>query len=154
MVASVKLVDLSKINEADYRERFVGCVVLTQNNKIMLQQRGHDFVMYPDYLCEFGGRIEVKEKPIDALVRELKEELGAKVSQADVLSFGAIVEPMSNYSELVHTYFWHDKQGSITGCYEGVPKYFDSVADVLKYPKITDGLRWLLGQCQKQGLLK
>lgn len=153
MTESVRLVDLATVNEKSFKGRFVGCVVLTRDNKILLQQRPHDFVAYPDYLCEFGGRIETGEQPINALVRELNEELGANVNKTDVISFGAITESMSNHTELVYVYFWHDKAGSITGCYEGSPRYFDNVAAILAYPKITDGLRWLLGKCQKQKLL-
>jgi len=127
---------------------------LTQNNKIMLQQRGHDFVTYRDYLCEFGGKIEADELPIQALTRELNEELGAIVDAADVTYFGAITEAMSEHTELVHTYFWHDKKGTISGCYEGTAKYFDDVSAIFPIRKKTDCLRWLLEQCQQNGLLK
>lgn len=153
MKVNVTIVDPLNIPKP-FKASYVGCVVLTENDEILLQQRPLSFITYPGYLCEFGGKIEEGEKPIDALSRELKEELGAKMCIEDVVSFGAITELMSKHSELIHTYFWHDRLGSITGCYEGEARYFDNASDILEFSKITDGLRWLLVQCQQQGLIK
>lgn len=153
MKENIIIVDLAKTS-APFNDNYVGCVVLTQDNRILLQQRPGHFSAYPGYLCEFGGKIEEGESISGALVRELREELGAKVNLNDVISFGAITELMSKHSELIHTFFWHDRLGSITGCYEGKPRYFDHVSEILELPKITDGLRWLLSQCQHQGLIK
>lgn len=153
MSNSIKMVDLTKIKQSDYKEQFVGCLVLTKDNKILLQQRGHDFVTYPDYLCEFGGHIEEGEHPIQTVIRELKEELGACVKESEIISLGALTEEMSNHTELVYTFFWHDVRGTITGCYEGKPRFFDNLSSILIYPKITDGLRWMLHECQRRGLL-
>ncbi len=153
MIESIHLVDLSKIRPSDYNAQYVGCLVLTKDHKLLLQQRGHDFVTYPDYLCEFGGRIEQGEQPIQAIIRELKEELGALVQENELVSLGALTEAMSGHTELVYVYFWHDVQGTITGCYEGTARFFDNIGCILAYPKITDGLRWMLDECQKRGLL-
>src|SRR3990167_2823410 len=130
MAESVKLVDLSHIKLSDYKARYVGCLVLTNDHKILLQQRGHDFVTYPDYLCEFGGHIEEGEEPLQAVIRELKEELGASAQENEIVSLGAI-----------------------TDCYEGTAKFFDHVESISTYPKITDGLRWMLRECQRRGFL-
>lgn len=153
MKENIIVVDLAK-TQGRFKTHYVGCVVLTKDNQLLLQQRPKHFKVYPGYLCEFGGKIEEDESPKDALVRELKEELGGKVNLKDVISFGAISELMSKYRELIHTFFWYDRQGSITGCYEGEPRYFNNVSDILGLPKLTDGLRWLLSQCQNQGLIK
>lgn len=153
MKKNVIVVDLAKISEP-FRANYVGCVVLTKDKQILLQQRPENFSTYPGYICEFGGKIEEGESINGALVRELKEELGARVNLQDVISFGAITELMSNHTELIHTFFWHDRLGSITGCYEGNPRCFDKASEILELSKITDGLRWLLYQCQYQGLIK
>lgn len=149
----VKIIELTKIRQSEYKAQFVGCLILTKDHKILLQQRGHDFVSHPDYLCEFGGHIEEEEEPTQAIIRELKEELGASVREHELISLGAITEKTSNHTELVYTYFWHDVDGTITGCYEGEARYFGNIASILSYPKLTDGLRWLLQQCQRKGLL-
>lgn len=152
MSASIRFVDLSEDTEK-YARQFVGCVILTHDNKILLQQRGEDWSAYPGYLCEFGGHIETGEAPLDTLCRELKEELGAAVRSSDVVSFGALTEQSSNFSELIYMYFWHDKDNTITGCYEGEPRYFDRLEEALQHKKMTDGVRWLLTECHRLGYI-
>jgi len=153
-IDSIKIIDLTKADESSFHKRFVGCLVLTNNNKILLQQRGNDWDRFPGYLATFGGRIELEETAPQALVRELKEELGANVILSDVISLGAIAESYANHSELVHTYFWHDKYNTITGCYEGKPKYYDSYTDALTHPKIMDDVRWIINESLTRGLIQ
>jgi len=98
--------------------------------------------------------LNLGENPMQALVRELKEELGAQVQESDVISLGAITESATNYSELIYVYFWHDKHGTITGCYEGKAEYYDNCATAMMHPKIMDDVRWLLKQCQSRRFLK
>ena len=78
-IDSIKIIDLTKADESSFHKRFVGCLVLTNNNKILLQQRGNDWDRFPGYLATFGGRIELEETAPQALVRELKEELGVQL---------------------------------------------------------------------------
>ena len=151
----IKKVDLTQVNESNFKLRYVGCLVLTQDHKILLQQRGLNWNHFPGYLSEFGGRIEPNETPMHALVRELNEELGAKVIESEVINLGAITEEATKHSELIHTYFWHDKLGTITGCYEGEAEYFDNLKSIFDCSsKIMDSVRWLLNQCQHLQLLK
>ena len=149
----IKTVDVSKLKESAYQKCYVGCVVLSEDNKILLQQRGESWNKHPGYLSEFGGHIEAGETPIEALVRELNEELGAIVEVSEVISLGAITEAMTNYSELIYVYFWHDKRSTITGCYEGECKYYTSINEVLQHPKIMDSVRWLLKECHDRRLI-
>lgn len=145
---------VSKIDQEKFSNQFVGCVVLTRDNKILLQQRALNWKYFPGYIAEFGGRIELGETPIQTLIRELKEELGADVKESETVSFGAITEEMAEHDDLIHCYFWHDKMGTITGCYEGEARYFDDVNSVLSETRLTDGLRWLLNECKERNLLK
>lgn len=140
----VKVVDVKTTDVSRYKNHFVGCLILTQDNKILTQQRGTDWHTFPGYISEFGGRIEPNENPMQALKRELKEELGAQVSEADLRSLGAITEAITNDSDLIYVFFWHDQQGLITGCYEGEAKYFENAGSALKYPKMMDSLRWMI----------
>jgi 8-oxo-dGTP diphosphatase len=153
MLEPVRLIDLAKINQAEYKKQFVGCLVLTKDCKILLQQRGPAFPTYPNYLSEFGGHIEEGEQPIQTMIRELKEELGASLKADELIHLGVITEKMSLYKELIYTYFWHDVYDTITGCYEGKAKYFENISPILAHPKITDVLRWILFECQKRGFL-
>jgi len=148
----IKKIELKSLTDADYKRQFVGCLVITKDNKIHLQQRGEDWKSFPGYLCEFGGRIEAGELPMQALIRELNEELGAIVKEIDVISLGAVTEQSSNYADLIHVYCWRDKQGTITGCYEGEARSFDTVEEILKHPRKSDALCWMLDECKKRGV--
>lgn len=141
---------LSQIDKTKFKSRYVGCIVLSKEGKILLQQRGVDWKTFPGFLSEFGGRIEHNEAPIQTLIRELNEELGAKVNESDVIDLGAITEAVTKYTELIYAYFWHDKYGTITGCYEGECKYFDRIEEVLYQPKLMDSARWMLLECRRK----
>lgn len=145
---------LKNIDAKVFSRLGVGCLVLSKDNKIVLQQRDQDSPRFPGALATFGGRIEQGETPIQALIRELKEELGADVNASDVTNLGALTEAETDFKELVYVYFWHDKQGTITGCYEGKAKYYNAPADVVKHRKVMNDVCWLLQECQKKKLLK
>lgn len=149
----IKKYDIEKIDEASYKSRYVGCIVLSYDHKILLQQRGENWKSHPGCLSEFGGRIELGETPIEALVRELNEELGAVIDISEVVNLGAITEAITNHSELIYVYFWHDKHATITGCYEGEGMYYDNISEVLKHPKLMDSVRWLLQECHHRKLI-
>jgi 8-oxo-dGTP diphosphatase len=152
--SACRKVNLKYLNDKEYKRRCVGCLVLRHDNKIVLQLRDSDAPTFPGHLATFGGSIDEGEKPIEALIRELKEELGADVSLRDVVELGAITEPETNYRDLVYIYFWHDIYGSIKGCYEGEAKYFNDSIIPQKYPKVMNDVIWVINECSKRGLLK
>jgi len=67
---------------------------------------------------------------------------------------GAVTEAITGHIELIYEYFWRDKHGSITGCYEESLCYFDNIEDILKQPKLLDDIAWILDECQKRGLIE
>lgn len=138
----------------EYKACYTGCLIITQENKILLQQRGKTCLTYPGLISTFGGKIEVNETPLEALVRELKEELGAQVQKEEVQLISAVTEGITQHTEKIYEYFWHDKLGKITGCYEEMPCYFKNVNAVLQVKdKLMDDDFWLLIECQKRGLV-
>ncbi len=151
---SIRQVDLTQIDEASFVKHYADCVVLTQDSRILLQQRPKDWCHFPGCLTTFGGHVEEGETVMQALVRELNEELGVEVIEEDVLSLGAVTEDFTEHLELVHIHFWHDKSGTITGCYEAEAKYYNNVEDALSHPEIMNYVEWSLRECQNQGLLK
>ncbi len=152
-ISKLKIVLLEHVDTNMFKRTCVGCLVKSKNNQIVLQQRDGNCLSFPGCLATFGGGIEKGETPMEALIRELKEELGAEVHASDVLSFGAITEAETDYSEVIYVYFWHDKQGTITGCYEGKAKYYKDIAEAETHPKIMNDVRWLLQVCKKRKLL-
>jgi 8-oxo-dGTP diphosphatase len=147
----IQRLDLTYLNTTAFARHYAGCLVLTHDNKILLQQRDDDCLRYPGCLATFGGELEGNESAMQALVRELKEELGATVNLDAVIALGALTEINSN--ELVYVYFWHDKAGTITGCYEGTAVTYSDSNTPLHHPKIMPDVCWLLTECQQRGLL-
>lgn len=129
------------------------CVILTQNRKILLQERPANWETMPGVLSLFGGHVEKGETIMEALVRELEEELGARIEKKDAMFLGAVTEDITGHSELIHVYFWHDRDGTITGCFEALPKYFDDVEQALSHPEMMDYAKWALSRCKIRGLL-
>lgn len=56
-----------------------GCIIINKNNEILLQKKTQDY-KYPGHWCLFGGEIEGSETPEEAIIRELKEELGIDIT--------------------------------------------------------------------------
>lgn len=153
-MAKIWRVDSNSADASKFKNQFAGCVILTHDNKILLQHRPENWNNYPGYQAEFGGHIEPGETPSQAIVRELKEELGARVNPDELVALGAVTEDMTNHSEIVYVFFWHDRLGSITGCYEGEPRYYNNIAEALAHPKMVDSVRWLLQECRDKGLME
>jgi 8-oxo-dGTP diphosphatase len=145
-------VDSQNIYLKLFKRQYVGCIILTQDLKILLQLRTVD-KSFPGAVSTFGGKIESGEEPMAALIRELDEELGAKVNEAEVVFLGIITEAITNYTELLHVYFWHDRLGTITGCYEGNPLYFADLASIKNNQQVMDYVHWQLKECILRGLL-
>lgn len=152
-MSDVKVISPEEIKKTDYSFYGVDCVVINKDDEFVLQKRGDNWDRFPGYLSLFGGEIKKGEKPIEALVRELKEELGAKVKEGDVIELGAVTEEITNHSELIRVYFWHDIYGTITGCYEGEAITYNSIDDVLNCPKVMDNVKWALKECDRRGFV-
>ena len=70
-------------------------------------------------------------------MRELQEELGAVVNPNDLVF---LVEKIGTHLKgsfgTTVTFFWHDRMGTITGCYEGIPAYFSRNAEVQRDDRV------------------
>jgi len=154
MNVRINQIDLSQNDVSAFEQQYTGCIVLTHDNRILLQRRPKNWRTFPGMIATFGGHIESNETPINAIIRELHEELGAIAKPDELISLGAITEGYTQHTELVYLYFWHDKQTTITGCYEGEAQYFDTIAEAHAHAKLMDDVRWALMACQKMKLLR
>ncbi len=151
---TIQAVDLRTADMSAYRVHVADCVIVTKDRKLLLQQRPINWKNAAGCLTTFGGHIEEGETIHDGLIRELKEELGAEVRQEDLISLGGVTEDWTQHKELVHLYFWHDRQGTITGCYEAETRYYKSIEEALLHPKIMDYVKWALDRAKSLGLLE
>lgn len=153
VIEGIKQIDLTKVDVSAFKQQNTGCIVLTHDNRILLQYQPDNWRTFPGMVATFGGHIESTESPLNTIVRELNEELGATAKPDDFISLGVITEEITQHTELVHLYFWHDEQNTITGCYEGEAQYFNNVGYALAHPKLMEDVRWALLECQRRGLL-
>lgn len=149
----IRKINLAKTDLSQFSAEFTGCIILSKDNKLILQKRGSNWSSHPDKISTFGGRVESGERPIDAMIRELGEELEAVLKEADLISLGVVTEAITQYSELVYLYFWHDEFGSIGRCHEGEIITFESVASALKHQNVMDDVKWALTVAETKQLI-
>lgn len=87
---TIKQVDLTKTKPDQFSAHLADCVILTKDNKILMQQRPENWGKHAGVLNIFGGHVEEGETILEGLIRELHEELGAVVKAEDVVFIGAI----------------------------------------------------------------
>lgn len=71
--------------------REIACPVLVRDGRILLGRRSPHRRSYPDCLDVIGGHLEPDETPVQALARELGEEIGLTPLRS--VYIGAIPEP-------------------------------------------------------------
>ncbi len=150
---AIRQVNLDQTDMKQFAVCLADCVILTHDGKILMQRRPENWGSHPGVVNIFGGHVEEGESVVAGLLRELNEELGAVVQPDDLIFIGAVSEDITNHTEIVHVYFWHDKDQSITGCYEAEAITFEDVALALAHPKIMDYAAWALMECRRSGLI-
>lgn len=154
MSDTIKRVDVSLVDFSAYRKQLADCVILTHDHQLLLQRRPDDWHSSPGRVNIFGGHVEAGETPHQAVRREINEETGGRIASEDLILIGAVTEVWTNHTEIVHVYFWHDKNATISGCYEAEPIFFRNVAEAIVHPKIMDYARWALVVCRERGLIE
>lgn len=149
----IKTYDILSTNNYRLYPKFTSCLVLTYDENLLLQFRPASFKHFPEFISCFGGRIEHGESAEEAIVRELKEELGASTKTDNLAHLGSYTEAITNHNDLIVGYFWHDVNNTITGCYEGEPRYFKTIGAALCADKLFDDVPYLLKIAQSKGLI-
>lgn len=93
----------------------VAAILINEKNEILLTQRPEGKSLAG--LWEFpGGKIEPDESPEEALVRELKEEIGIKAQEEDLIPFYFASQATEKFHLLMPLYALRKWEGTVTSC--------------------------------------
>ena len=85
------------------RRQFVGLILVDREYRILLQLRGPSFAYFPNHWTLPGGMVERGESPEQALIREVKEELGLDLQR--FCPFETVTEETSEGSVARHIFY-------------------------------------------------
>ena len=68
--------------------RHVSCWIINENGEVLLQKRAAEKKRNPNMWSKTGGHVISGEEPIEALKREVYEELGIKIHENDIILVG------------------------------------------------------------------
>jgi len=104
-----------------------------KNNTVLLQLRDNKTNNYPEMWGLFGGTIENNETPIQAAVREMKEELGIDLQEKNLKLFLNIKNGNEEYYIFRSKFIWNIKDIELK---EGKDMKFFSKKEFLKLNNI------------------
>lgn len=85
----------------------VSSILISTDDEFILQQRDDKSdIARPGMITNFGGSVEKGEKPINAIIREIQEELSIKLSKQDFQSLGSSIKmgSLDNKEYLTHLF--------------------------------------------------
>ena len=101
--------------------RYVGCLLVLDKNILVLQKRDNaPEVSHPNSVSVFGGRVHDSENRMEAMSRELREELGLEIDSADLRYLGFLEHYDTLKGHMVSaTYYWLNLTSEPEECNEG-----------------------------------
>lgn len=118
-------------------------VYLLRNDKILLGERKSK--LGNGIYSAIGGKLEKGENYKQAAVRELKEEIGVRIKQKDLIKFAVFdfyFLDKTSWNQRVVMYFCRDWKGKIKESNEMIPRWFS--LDKIPYQKMWDDSRYYL----------
>jgi Tat protein translocase TatB subunit len=146
-------VEYTDADFSKYKKHFADCVILSADNKTILQKKPDNWKKNAGGLNLFGGHVDDGETIEQGLKREIQEELGLILNDKNYIKIGSVTEGETAHTEIVHVYFYHDKDNEITGCYEGEKIEFDSFDEAFLQEKLMPYAKWSLMKCKERGLI-
>ena len=79
--------------------REVACWIINNNNEVLLQRRSASKKQQPNKLAITAGHVDLREEPINAAIREIREELGIEnIAEKDLIYIDTFkAENKNNY---------------------------------------------------------
>ncbi len=78
-------------------KKWVGALLITNSNEVILQQRDANAIINPEKVSLFGGRVEDNENIENALKREIKEEISIDINNYQF--FGLYKKALATHGE-------------------------------------------------------
>lgn len=127
----------------------IGWFFFDPNNKtVLLHRRDHRAGQSPNRWDCFGGKIENKEKPMDAFIRELYEELDITISENEARLL------FENKSKSIYYIYFPDWKTRAIRLGEGAGYAWFSFKDALKLKDCTKEAHQILLKFQEKVLTK
>jgi 8-oxo-dGTP pyrophosphatase MutT (NUDIX family) len=102
----------------------VGIIIEDGKGRLLMQQRD-DHVEFPTAWVLFGGRAEAGESPLEAIKREMLEEIGLKLDSPELFHIFL-------YKDIIQ-HIYHSKTDEVPSCLnEGKAYGYFSIDDAMK----------------------
>lgn len=79
------ILDRKEIHEKKLFHRHVSCWIINREGKILLQQRSLNKKKNPGKWAKTGGHVDSGESPIDAIKREVYEEINLSAQECEII---------------------------------------------------------------------
>ena len=122
------------------------CIIKNNKEEVLLQKKTLDYPVYPGGWTFFGGQVESNESVNNAITRELKEEIGIKISPKFLFSSNY---PLNNKPNEVHVFLASLNDLSKISLKEGAGFGFFSKEE-LKDIKLTPDAKVILNKFFKE----
>lgn len=87
--------------------RYAGVILIATDGAVLLQQRDLKVnIQNPGLISFFGGAVEANEEPIQAAIRELREELNLDVTPDSLKFFGQYNKSLEVHGMDRHCYIY------------------------------------------------
>lgn len=130
-----------------HMKQTVSAILISTDNEFILQQRDDKpDIARPGMITNFGGSVEGTEKPIDAIIREIQEELCVRLNKEDLILLTSSVRTSSlgNEEHLAHVFIARNIKKEDLHLREGKAIIYLGVNEPLDSRNLSSGTRDVL----------
>ena len=107
----------------EIKQKILVTAIIVKDNKILLQRRTDDLETHKGKWTTPSGTVKINEHPQDAIIREVKEELGVDI---EIISVIPSIDSFPNHKDKYHLVYL----SYLCKIMNGVPKNIDQDGDV------------------------